>query len=60
MNRKKEEKDKKKMVEHEKGIRQPHKKKPKVILKSKDEADTRPDYEPEDNIDEFKGWSNFP
>jgi len=27
---------------------------------NKDKDDSRPDYEPEDNIDEFKGWSNFP
>jgi hypothetical protein len=55
MARKKEEKEKKKMEELEKGIPPKDKKKVKVApVKKADE--TRPDYEPEDKIDNFKGW----
>lgn len=55
MAKKKEEKEKKKMEELEKGIPLKDKKKVKV-LPAKKADETRPDYEPEDKIDNFKGW----
>lgn len=59
MAKKKEDKEKKKMEELEKGIALPEKKKVKVMLPKKAD-ETRPDYEPEDKIDDFKGWENLP
>lgn len=52
------------MEEAEKGVHpldvKKEKEKMRIFRKQKESEEKRPDYEPEENIDDFKGWANFP
>lgn len=61
MNKKKEDKEKLKKEEQEKGIQPKERTKPKVkkIIKESDEENKSP-FDEEENIAQYKGWENFP